>query len=120
MGKRQDGVCSFQEKAKNVKIYSIALLQQTKDLYSFFLIFFFFFFFSLSAFSHFPFSWPSGLLCVGCLTKPRATFSHCVFQDGVVSLSTSLSVVFLQPVYKSQTHVPVSAWELVHLLTLQH
>ena len=38
MGERKGGVCSFQEKAKNVKIYSIALLQQAKDLYSFFLI----------------------------------------------------------------------------------
>lgn len=120
MGEREGGACSFQEKAKNVKIYSIALLHQAKDLYSFFLISFFFFFFSPSAFGHFPFSWPPGLLCPGCLTKPRATFSYCVFQDGIFSLSTSLSVLFLQPVYKSQTHIPVSARELVHLLTLQH
>lgn len=116
-GERKGGACSFQEKAKNVKMYSIVLLQQAKDLYSFSLISVLFFF-SLSSFGHF--SWPSGLLCLGCLTKPRATFSHCVFQDGIFSLSTSLSVVFLQPVYKSQTHVPVSAWALVHLLTLQH
>ena len=47
MGERKGGVCSFQEKAKNVKIYSIALLQQAKDLYFFFLIFFFFFLFSI-------------------------------------------------------------------------
>ena len=118
MGERKGGACSFQEKAKNVKVHSIALLQQAKDLYSFFLIsVFFFFFFSLSSLGHF--SWPSGLLCLGCLTKPRATFSHCIFQDGIFSLSTSLSVVFLQPVYKSQTHVPVSSRALVHLLTLQ-
>lgn len=116
MGERKGRACSFQEKAKNVKMYSIALLQQAKDLYSLFLISFFFF--SLSSFGHF--SWPSGLLCLGCLTKPRATFSHCIFQDRIFSLSTSLSVVFLQPVYKSQTHVPVSSWVLVHLLTFQH
>ena len=51
MGERKGGVCSFQEKAKNVKIYSIALLQQAKDLYSFFLISFSFFLFSICLWS---------------------------------------------------------------------
>ena len=44
MGERKGRACSFQEKAKNVKMYSIALLQQAKDLYSLFLISFFFLF----------------------------------------------------------------------------
>ena len=74
-GGGKGGGCPFQEKAKNVKIYYIALLQQAECLYSSSLIFSC----SLPAFGHFPFSCPSRLLCLGHLIKPWATFSHCIF-----------------------------------------
>lgn len=106
----------FQEKEKCKNIFH-CFIASGKRSYLFFLISFFF------SFLHLPLViflfLASRVTLSGMFNKPRATFSYCVFQDGIFSVHFSVSFI-LQPVYKSQTHIPVSARELVHLLTLQH
>ena len=105
MGEREGGGCSFQEKAKNVKIYSIALLHQAKDLYSFFLIsFFFLFLFSICLWS-FSFFLASRVTLSGMFNKTTCNiFILCFPRWNIFSLHFSVSFIPSASLQKSDTY----------------